>query len=48
MNDWKKKWSRLSKPVRVSLCTFGIVLGSVLLFNWGRAIGEAIYLATRG
>lgn len=45
MQQWKEKWGRLSKPVRASLCTIGVVVGGVMLFNLGLAIGEAVYLA---
>lgn len=51
MNDARKqtlreKWNRLGKGPQTLIVGVGMLIVGLLLFNWGAAIGEAIFFAT--
>ncbi|GEM_PF-4519265 len=43
INILKKKFEKLSQPVRVLLCFVAIIILGGIIFSFGRNIGEVFY-----
>lgn len=41
----REKWNRIGKGPRILIVIVVMIILGLLLFNWGAAIGEAVYLA---